>query len=91
MLSGRTEYKIATSRDCQPISSVKIDKKNYDNLLIAFGSPYKGIPEILKSEGKRTSDIFDRCINVLQSYGTRALRLEEAMMITFCKIELLLK
>ncbi|MHA1967262.1 MAG: putative RNA uridine N3 methyltransferase [Candidatus Hodarchaeales archaeon] len=89
LLLNRTEYKIATSRYCQPISSVSINKKKFNNLLIAFGSPYKGIPELVKAEGKKTNEIFDNCINILQSYGTRALRLEEAMMIAFSKLEMI--
>lgn len=91
LLLHRTEYKIATSRYCQPISAIAIDKKKFNNLLVAFGSPYKGIPELIKAEGKKTNDIFDNCMNILQSYGTRALRLEEAMMITFSKLELIVK
>jgi predicted SPOUT superfamily RNA methylase MTH1 len=86
-LVSRPEFKIATSRSCQPISSIsaEIGKENY--LLIAFGGPYKGIPEMIKAEGKKVRNLFDSCFNVLQSYGTRSLRLEEAMMITFSKLE----
>ena len=87
LLFNRSEFKIATSRSCQPISSIpaEIGKKNC--LLITFGGPYKGIPEMIKAEGKKVRDLFDCCFNVLQSYGTRSLRLEEAMMITFSKLE----
>ena len=90
-LSNRSEYKIATSRYCQPISSLSIDKKKIKNIIIAFGGPYKGIPKMVKAEGKKTSDIFDGCFNVLENYGTRGLRLEEAMMITLSKLEMNLK
>jgi predicted SPOUT superfamily RNA methylase MTH1 len=90
-LLNRSEYKIATSRSCQPISSLSIDKKKSKNILIAFGGPYKGIPKMVKAEGKKTSNIFDNCFSVLEKYGTRALRLEEAMMIAFSKLEMILK
>ncbi len=90
-LLNRSEYKIATSRSCEPISSISIDKIKSKNILIAFGGPYKGIPQMVKAEGKKTSDIFDNCVSVLENYGTRALRLEEAMMIAFSKLEMILQ
>ncbi|PWI49638.1 hypothetical protein CEE45_00470 [Candidatus Heimdallarchaeota archaeon B3_Heim] len=87
VLLNRSEYKIATSRTCERFSSFrrKLDLKR--DLLIAFGGPYSGIPKILKSEGKKTSDVFDTCVNILDNYGTRSLRLEEAMMIMFSRLE----
>ena len=86
-LLNRSEYKIATSRTCERFSSFrrKLDLKR--DLLIAFGVPYSGIPKILKSEGKKTSDVFDTCVNILDNYGTRSLRLEEAMMVMFSRLE----
>ncbi|MFX0050946.1 MAG: putative RNA uridine N3 methyltransferase [Candidatus Hodarchaeota archaeon] len=88
LLSNRREMKIATSRSCQPIKQFSIGNLKSRHLIIAFGGPYKGIPEMTKSEGKKISDIFDACFNIMTSnYGTRSLRLEEAMMITFSKLE----
>jgi predicted SPOUT superfamily RNA methylase MTH1 len=79
--------KIATSRSCQPIINFSIGKVKSNHLLIAFGGPYKGIPDMIKSEGKKISDIFDACYNIMRTYGTRSLRLEEALMITLSKLE----
>lgn len=87
LLVNRPGYKIATSKSCQPISSLSTDIGKIDSLLVTFGSPYKGIPEMAKAEGKKVSDLFNCCVNILQNYGTRSLRLEEAMMITFSKLE----
>lgn len=87
MLINRKEFKIATSRSCQPILSFSEGIGKLNSFLIAFGGPYKGIPEMVKTEGKKVSDLFDACFNILQSYGTRSLRLEEAMMIIFSKLE----
>ena len=87
LLVHRPDFKIATSRSCQPISSIPVEIGKRNSLLIAFGGPYKGIPEIIKAEGIKVRNLFDCCFNVLQSYGTRSLRLEEAMMITFSKLE----
>ncbi len=87
VLANRSEYKIATSRTCEKFSSLKQKLDLNKDLIIAFGGPYSGIPKLLKAEGKKTSDVFDMCVNVMQKYGTRSLRLEEAMMITFSRLE----
>lgn len=87
LLVNRSGFNIATSKSCQPISYLSTDIKKESILLVAFGGPYQGIPEMVKAEGKKVSDIFNYCFNVLQNYGTRSLRLEEAIMITFSKLE----
>ncbi|MFW9904080.1 MAG: putative RNA uridine N3 methyltransferase [Candidatus Thorarchaeota archaeon] len=87
LLVNRSEFKIATSRSCQPIASLSTDVRKKTNLLVAFGGPYQGIPEMLKMEGKKVIELFNHCFNILQSYGTRSLRLEEAIMITLSKLD----
>jgi len=91
ILAKNSSIAIATSRTCQSITS--LDPKNFINkdVIIAFGGPYKGLPELLKAEGKKIRDVFDYCVNSLSNYGTRSLRLEEAMMITFSKLDLIFK
>jgi predicted SPOUT superfamily RNA methylase MTH1 len=91
LLVNRSGYKLATSKSCQPMSSLSTDIRKESSLLVAFGSPYQGIPKMVKAEGKKVSEIFDCCFNILQNYGTRSLRLEEAIMITFSKLEEWLK
>jgi hypothetical protein len=86
-LLNRNDYKIATSRSCKLIKNSKGTIDQAKNLLIAFGGPYNGIPEMLKTEGKKISDVFDSCFSTLNKYGTRSLRLEEAMMITFSRFQ----
>lgn len=86
VLQNRSEFKIATSRSCEPYKSIKGKIKTKNGILIAFGGPYNGIPKILKAEGKKVSDIFDICASVITKSGTRSLRLEEAMMITFSRL-----
>jgi len=87
LLINRLEFKIATSKSCQPLSSFSVEIIHKNSLLITFGGPYHGIPEMVKAEGKKVSDLFDCCFSILQNYGTRSLRLEEAMMITLSKLE----
>ena len=86
-LQNRKEYKIATSRSCEIITSFKEEKIHNKDLLIAFGGPYDGIPDMLKTERKKISDVFDTCISSLNKYGTRSLRLEESMMITLSRLQ----
>ncbi len=83
--------KIATSKTCEPITSLNPNDLQNKDILVTFGSPYKGIPEMLKAEGKKIRDVFDHCINSLTHSGTRSLRLEEAMMITLSKLDLIIK
>ncbi len=86
-LLNRNDYKIATSRSCEILTNFKGERSQNRNLLIAFGGPYDGIPEMLKTERKKISDVFDTCVSSLNKYGTRSLRLEEAMMITFSRLQ----
>jgi len=86
-LLNRSDYKIATSRSCGLITNLKEKRNQAKNLLIAFGGPYHGIPDMLKTERKKMSDVFDSCVSTLNKYGTRSLRLEEAMMITFSRFQ----
>ena len=86
-LLNRNEYKIATSRSCGTLTNFKGERSQKKNLLIAFGGPYDGIPEMLKTERKKINDVFDTCVSSLNKYGTRSLRLEEAMMITFSRLQ----
>lgn len=88
VLMNRSEFKIATSRSCHPIKNQFLVKGN--KLLLAFGSPKKGLPEIVKAEKKKISDLFDVCINVMTDYGTRSLRLEESILITLSKFDMLM-
>jgi predicted SPOUT superfamily RNA methylase MTH1 len=87
LLVNRSEFKIATSKSCQPIKSFSTDMRKKSSLLVAFGGPYQGIPEMVKAEGKKVSELFNCCFSILQNYGTRSLRLEEAIMITFSKLD----
>jgi len=83
--------KIATSKTCESITSLNTKDLQNKDILVTFGSPYKGLPEMLKAEGKKIRDVFDHCINSLANSGTRSLRLEEAMMITLSKLDILIK
>lgn len=85
---------IGTDRDGEIYSSVQVDsnehlkKKVSSNkpLLIVFGSPKTGLPEMLKGTGVKTSDIFDLYLNTVPNAGTRSIRLEEAITISLARL-----
>jgi len=53
--------------------------KSFSNLLIVFGTPKKGVDEILASEGRRI-DAFEFVLNMFPFQGTKTIRLEEAIL-----------
>ena len=64
-------------------------KKKYSSkkaLLIVFGSPRTGIPNLLKGTGTKTGDIFDAYLNMIPTTGTRSIRLEEAISISLARL-----
>ncbi len=52
-------------------------------ILVAFGSPKRGLPEMLRKEGIKLSEVFDFCLNMLPwGQGTRTVRVKEAIHIS---------
>ncbi len=89
ILRGINGFKIATSRTCELINPPKIVnrwKERGDDLIVAFGSPKRGIPEILKQEGLKIRDVFDACVGLVRNAAVRTVRLEEAMFMFFSQI-----
>lgn len=86
LLSEYDDYKIATSRSCEYLpKDSKLEIKN-NNVMVVFGSPLHGIPNILRSEKQKMKDHFDVCYNIMQNYGTRSIRLKEAILMTLTKL-----
>jgi predicted SPOUT superfamily RNA methylase MTH1 len=50
-----------------------------ENVLVAFGSPARGLYDIAKSEGLRLNDVVDFVVNTIPSQGTETVRTEEAV------------
>jgi hypothetical protein len=61
----------------------KISKKP---ILLVFGSPKTGLPEMLKGTGVKQNEIFDLMVNTVPNPGTRSVRLEEAIMISLARL-----
>ena len=52
------------------------------NILVAFGSPRKGLGEMLSNEKKSLSNVFDFTLNTIPSQGCVTVRTEEAIIST---------
>jgi methyltransferase len=53
--------------------------KSNNNLLVIFGSPKKGVEEILNSEGMNINE-YEFVVNMFPFQGTETVRLEEAIL-----------
>jgi len=84
---------IATSRSGAPYNEARellskgwLDAKS---ILIAFGSPKRGIDEILRREGKSVGDTFRFNVNTVPGQGCETVRTEEALHATLAILNLL--
>jgi hypothetical protein len=91
--SGGYDLTIATSRSGtpynearEPLSKGWLDAKS---ILVAFGSPRRGIDEILRSEGRSTGDAFRFNVNTIPGQGCETVRTEEALHATLAILNLL--
>lgn len=55
-------------------------------ILLVFGSPKTGLPEMLKGTGVKQNDLFDLFLNTVPNAGTRSIRLEEAITISLARV-----
>ncbi|MEM2634489.1 MAG: putative RNA uridine N3 methyltransferase, partial [Nitrososphaerales archaeon] len=62
--------------------------KKSKSILIAFGSPKRGIKEILADEGFKPEDFTRFIINMFPNQGTETVRTEEALLGTLALINL---
>ena len=85
---------IGTSRTGDNYKDVKIGeneelkKKISSNkpIMLVFGSPKTGLPEMLKGTGVKINDLFDLFLNTIPNAGTRSVRLEEAITISLARL-----
>ena len=84
---------IATSRNGMPYNEAReslskgwLDAKS---VLVAFGSPRRGIDEILGREGRSTGDAFRFNVNTIPGQGCETVRTEEALHATLAILNLL--
>jgi len=82
----RWDLKVGTSRYGVPVQQVlpSISKalKNSRSTLLAFGSPRKGLSQILKQEKLDPKDVFHYFVNTAPDQQTVTVRTEEAIMVS---------
>jgi len=82
-LSGVFDLTVATSRMGQPypriVEQLRERWTDAKNILVAFGSPRKGISEILSSERLTLEEVFHFNINTIPDQGCQTVRIEEAV------------
>ena len=54
--------------------------KEADTILLAFGSPTKGLSEMAKQEGFNLTDVVDFAVNTIPAQATETVRTEEALL-----------
>jgi predicted SPOUT superfamily RNA methylase MTH1 len=78
------DLRIATARNGSNFKDVaeQISEKWQDSnrILIAFGSPSRGLNEIVADEGLKLEQLVDFTINTVPNQGTATVRTEEALM-----------
>lgn len=83
LLSKHYDIKIGTSKHGKPIKNIasKLQENLIENksMIIVFGSPRKGIREIMNINQERTSRYFDYYLNTIPRQGTATVRTEEAI------------
>lgn len=91
--SGLYNLTISTSRTGTPYVSeqerLKSSLAEARSILVAFGSPRQGIPELLRREHRDVANCFQFNLNTIPEQGTETVRTEEAVHATLAIINLL--
>ena len=92
-LSGSFPLRIATSRKganyTTVLDNIKKDWRIAKRVFIAFGSPRKGLDEILTQKDGSMKTFFDYELNMIPNQGTATVRSEEAIHATLAILNLL--
>jgi predicted SPOUT superfamily RNA methylase MTH1 len=62
--------------------------KSASTILLGFGAPARGLPEIARDEGKNLNDLVDFVVNTIPNQGTETVRTEEAVLATLAILNL---
>jgi predicted SPOUT superfamily RNA methylase MTH1 len=85
-MSDQFDLTIGTSRYGKPVESIwsrlTESVRTTRSVLIVFGSPKKGLQEILEREGKNPEEAFDYLINTVPNQNVSTVRTEEAILIS---------
>ncbi len=84
LLNGIKSAVIMTSKEGEPLGrfeqDLTQDLKNNTNALVVFGSPNRGLVEILRDERKHPKEFSKYFLNFFPQQATETIRLEEAVM-----------
>jgi len=84
MLKGLTGVVVMTSKQGEPLSKfeqeLKQQTKDAPNILIVFGSPNRGVFEILKDERRHPKEFTKYVLNFFPEQAVETVRLEEAIL-----------
>lgn len=90
---GDLDLKLATSRHAPAFSKLEpeISRKMVEarSILVAFGSPRKGLKELASERGLELDQIFDYVVNTIPGQGTETVRTEEAICATLAIVNAL--
>lgn len=90
ILSRSEDLVIATSRNGEvPDLSAIARLIRGRSVSVAFGSPTRGLAEILRDEGIELSSVSDCILNTIPDQGTKSVRSEEAIYATLALLNLL--
>jgi len=82
----RYDLTIGTSRFGTSILNVWVEIENslthVETILLVFGSPRRGLREILAQEGKKPEEAFDFFVNTVPNQNVSTVRTEEALLAT---------
>jgi hypothetical protein len=91
---GKYGLTIATSKYGEPLEQVEeeifLKWQKTEKVLIAFGSPYEGLKEILAKEKLNLNEIFDYTVNTVRFQGVETVRVEEAIASTLALLNYLI-
>ncbi|MFQ5940943.1 MAG: putative RNA uridine N3 methyltransferase [Nitrososphaerales archaeon] len=84
LLKNTPIVSVLTSREGEPLrkfeEELKVDLKKTSNVLAVFGSPTRGLTEILRDEGRHPKEFTKYFLNFFPKQATETVRLEEAIM-----------
>lgn len=85
--------KVATSQHAPPYTDVEPEMRSIwtgaRRVLVAFGSPRRGLTEILAQEGQELGQLFHFAVNTVPGQGCETVRTEEALHATLAVLNLL--
>ncbi len=93
VVKGEFDLTIATSRHASSFREVEAhlrEKWNeVRNVLVAFGSPRRGLGEMLAGKGLKIEDVFHLAVNTIPVQGCETIRTEEAIHASLAVLNLL--